>query len=202
MGEQALGQALAETAQHLGAGEQAAAGQVLGKALSKLDTLQKPLAALEAARRAARVVGALEQVARETDAAKQAESMQSLADEGSEEGGSSRLLGSLTAEPTGAISASTASDTERVTAPAPDGAAKGGELQLSGNWNGRIIRQLFQSAPTASDAQAIRRVIVDHERVLEDRFRHDDVPPEYREAVRSYFAALHQKEGAWTQIKK
>ena len=38
-----------------------------------------------------------------------------------------------------------------------------------------------------------KRLLVDHDRVVEERFRRDEVPQEYEEAVRAYFAALHKK---------
>jgi hypothetical protein len=76
------------------------------------------------------------------------------------------------------------------------------DLRIQGIWNGKAVRQLFESSSSATANDEARRLFVEHERVVEDRFRHDDVPGEYQEAVRAYFAALRQRESPWMQTKK
>jgi hypothetical protein len=80
---------------------------------------------------------------------------------------------------------------EHPSSPPPNGAPTA-PLQLTGAWNGELMRQFFDSSSTGISAEA-KKLLVDHEQVVEDRFRRDDVPAEYRDAVRTYFAALHQR---------
>ena len=49
---------------------------------------------------------------------------------------------------------------------------------------------IYTASAGASDE--VKRML-EHDRVIEERFQRDEVPQEYEEAVRAYFAALHQK---------
>ena len=81
-------------------------------------------------------------------------------------------------------------------------AVKGEELQVQGTWNGKVIRQLFESASSGQLTEQAKQLLIEHQRVVEDRFRRDDVPEEYHSYIRTYFTALNQKEREWTQNEK
>ena len=79
---------------------------------------------------------------------------------------------------------------------------KNPELQLQGVWNGKVMRQFFEDGDSAKSGEEASQLLVEHEKVIEERFRHDEIPFEYRDAVKAYFAVLHQRGSQWTQGKK
>lgn len=92
-----------------------------------------------------------------------------------------------------AISAGDQTVEERVLEPLLPAASDGADVSIKGIWNGKVMRSLFDSTDATTEGEAAKRILVDHERVVEDRFARDDIPLEYEDAIRTYFAAVHQK---------
>jgi hypothetical protein len=67
------------------------------------------------------------------------------------------------------------------------------ELAVKGVWKGRVMRQLFESPDGKAQSDEVKNLLIEHDRVAEERFRRDEIPPEYQDAVRAYFSALHRK---------
>jgi hypothetical protein len=175
----ALASALAAAAEKLDGGDLQGAARAVTDARGALAPLGKPLARWAVAQRTEKAAAALEQVlgaagapAADPSTGNEALTHAQLQLSGSNGAGASAADDHPTQPP------------PRETPTAP--------LQLSGSWNGAVMRELFDSASPGLD-DAAKKVLVDHEQVVEDRFRRDDVPAEYRDAVRSYFAALHQR---------
>lgn len=202
--------AMRQVAEQLQGGNQAAAGKALADASQGLAPLRKPLAAFAAARRAEAVLAALRTAAAGTTGPATAAETANPFDQppssklrvspGDTPGVTSAKLTPFT--PDGPVGASAARGSDERTAPSPAETPRGAELQLHGAWNGKVVRQLFDNSGSGGASDDAKRLLVDHERVVEDRFLHDDVPSEYQEAVRAYFAALHQRERQWTQTRK
>jgi hypothetical protein len=67
----------------------------------------------------------------------------------------------------------------------------GHDVQVHGVWKGEVMQRLFNAPQLADSDVEAKRLLVDHERVIEDRFRRDEIPREYQDAVRAYFSSLH-----------
>jgi hypothetical protein len=70
--------------------------------------------------------------------------------------------------------------------------SKGPALEVPAAISGKVLRQLFDSTAASGRSQELKQVLIDHSRVVEDRFRHDEVPEEYQTAIRAYFALLEK----------
>lgn len=76
--------------------------------------------------------------------------------------------------------------------------ATGQDLAVVGQWSGKTIRELLSGAAVGSAAPVLSDVVGAHERVAETRLDREDVPEDYRLAVRNYFEAIRVAgEGAW-----
>lgn len=174
-----LASSLAAAAEKAESGDLSGAGRELAQAKQELPKLSGALAAWSGARRTAQAAAALEPVIAE-----------SAASAGGPEAASDSIARTQL-QMAGASGAGASSAEEHPAQPRPNGSPTA-PLQLSGAWNGELMRQFFESSPNGVSAEA-KKLLVEHEQVVEDRFRRDDVPAEYRDAVRTYFAALHQR---------
>jgi hypothetical protein len=192
-----LAGALASADRELGTGDRAAAARHLLAASPKMKALHGAMAARSLAERTTET---LDLLARATRA--EAEDL------GRGPGSPARRPG----EPPGMLASGAGAGgpdssrgssigTRPVGEPNEDG-ARGPELPIAGQWRGKVLRQLFESTSAKSPSDALRLAIVEHQRVVEDRFQHDEVPEEYQEAVRAYFALLSARESSWMSIKK
>jgi hypothetical protein len=174
-------------------GDVAAAGRALDGAAGKLDELKPELAAESTVRRADQMAALLERATRDPD-----DAASTLA----QPNPSGNRIGAAPPGERGSSDrgAQAAAQHEKGAQP-PESQGKN-DLNIAGNWSGKVWRQLYESAPSASASDELKTVFAEHRRVVEDRFRHDEVPEEYAEAVRIYFEQLNQRGSAWTQIKK
>lgn len=67
----------------------------------------------------------------------------------------------------------------------------GPDVRVHGVWKGDVMQRLFNAPQSAESDVEAKQLLVDHERVIEDRFRRDEIPREYQDAVRAYFSSLH-----------
>ena len=74
----------------------------------------------------------------------------------------------------------------------------GQDLAIVGEWSGKTMRELVAGATTGQGAPVAAQVVGAHQRVAEAALDRDDVPEEYRVAVRNYFEAIRLAgEHAW-----
>jgi hypothetical protein len=172
------GARLGDAARRLAATDDAGAARALTDAKATLPALEHPLQVAAAAQKAAELTGALERAV-----------------------GGKLSDGEALSSLSGALGAGASTSPAHPPAPAPPEEGPGPALQLTGVWNGAVMRELFAGGGTAPSDEA-RRLLVAHERVAEEHFRNDEIPSEYAEAVRAYFAGLHQRGGTWTPNRK
>ena len=171
----ALATTLAEAARRVAAGDQGGAAERLARLtdpkLEAIAKLQRPLSSSAALQQA---LEAVDSVTRSIRTAGEGTSSP-VVDRGGGGTGAGSNSGSKVADPS---------------APGPE---PGRELVVHGTWNGKVMRQLFDSSSGVIAGDEAKRMLVEHDRVVEERFRRDEVPQEYEAAVRAYFAALHGK---------
>jgi hypothetical protein len=187
-------------------GNGSAAAQALARAGDRLGAINRSLMMFATTRQISQMLDVLERGVREgTTASAQAAAGDANRAPGDRGGprspaGAGSSPGTLSAG-SGGIAAGEGPGEHNPGTPPTEGAA-GEDLKIQGTWNGAVVRQLFQAPGTTGASDEARRLLAEHERVAEDRFRHDDVPMEYQDAVRAYFAALHERGGQWTQTRK
>jgi hypothetical protein len=183
----ALAEQLNQAADKVHASDQQGAALRLTDASSKLSALARPLATNAAIRRAQVTTQAIEQALRDTAPGGAARA--SRAPEDSAAALQKAMLAAGVDSATGAGAAAG----EHAIGKTPDNDANGPSLNIPGKVRGQVMRQLFDANNTATASEEVKKVLVAHDHVIEDRFRHDEVPLEYQDAVRAYFAALHAK---------
>jgi hypothetical protein len=170
------------SAEHaLAAGKFAEAGQLLAGAQAQFGALRPILAAQVAATKAQQTVSMLEHATQDPSSVahktNEADKETSLGSSGNP------LLGDNEAR--GIQRATRYTDADLAEVP-----QTGPRLPVPAAISGKVLRELFESASKNATNQEIQQVVVAHRRVVEDRFRRDEIPEEYQAAVRAYFASL------------
>jgi hypothetical protein len=176
----------------LGAGDLAGAARAMTEASSRFESLRPALAAREAAASADRLAQLLERAARD------------VGEKGKGEGEHGKTLSaSLVGEAgeSGSADRGTQKATEHAPGVRPE-ETNGPQLSIAAEWHGKLFKQVIDTAGAGGRADQLKESFAEHQRVVEDRFRHDEIPEEYAEAVRTYFAQLNQREHAWTSTRK
>jgi hypothetical protein len=189
---------LREASSRLAENDLPGAGKRLAAAKTALPALARPLAVSAAAERMAEVAQALERSLGPGLA--EGEVVTALKTPRTGAAAAPSLIAGQTSL-TGTNGAGERSTAEHVNSAPPKPAAGDRQLQLAGVWNGRVLRDLFTDTGAAPSDEA-RRLLVEHERVAEERFLRDEIPGQYADAVRAYFAGLHERGGTWTPTRK
>jgi hypothetical protein len=191
---------LRKVADKLGDADPAASAQQLAAAKGLLPSLMKHLSAAGAAERAAQVSAALER-SLGPDAPEREVVASLKAPHGPAAAGAGQPLPSGQTSLLGQNGAGDGVVAEPRSAPPHTPSDQGSELRPAGVWNGRVLRELFTDSGSAPSDE-VRRLLVEHERVAEQRFERDEIPGQYTDAVRAYFAGLHARGGSWTPTRK
>lgn len=171
------------------AGDLAGAARAMSAAAGRFESLRPALTERQAARATDRLAELLEHAARDLpgDAAPgQSAAGQKLGEGGGESGSSDR---------------GTEQGGARTPGERPED-NQGPALAIGASWHGKLFKQLIDSGSGAGRGDQLKESFAEHQRVVEDRFQHDEVPEEYAEAVRAYFAKLNERESTWTSTKK
>ncbi len=171
--------------EHVAAGDQAAAGQQLSEVQKGVHALDKALASVAAMRKAE---GTIERVTRALEGAGETAEPSGLRAAGGD--GTQTAPPELTDQGGGA---GLSGQKDGRVGGGPAAPSAGPELAVRGTWNGKVMRQFFDSSSSAAGSEEVKKLLVEHERVVTNRLDRDEIPLEYQEAVRAYFAALHQK---------